>query len=147
MDAEVYRDPESMDASTLFRMAKQQEANEARRKDEQRKEDIRRLREERKRILKRQQSECAALDREITKLERQRNRLLYPARTVRHHRIRGMSRKVVDLLQEQGQLSTDELRSQLQALDLNTKNLGQTLNYLKRTGRIALVRRGVYAPV
>lgn len=147
MDAEVYRDAEGMDASTLFRLARQREANEAREQEEQRKTDIQRLRQERKQLLKRQSAECAALDREIAKIERQRNRLLYPSRTTRHHRIRGLSRKVVDLLRERGQMSTDELRAALEPLGLNTRNLGQTLNYLKRTGRIVLVRRGVYAPV
>jgi hypothetical protein len=55
----------------------------------------------------------------------------------------GATAAIVELL-EAGELDTKTLRSRLDEMGVSVKNIGQTLSYLKKNGKVASVARGIY---
>ena len=129
---------ENLSSEELYQIARQREEEERVHEEESRREQLQALREERRALVARQRSELAALDRQIRALGGRAGR----------GRSRGgssLSQVVLDAVTAAGKISTAELREQLEGRGVNVRNLGQTLAYLKRTGRLKSRGRGVYA--
>jgi len=131
---------EELSSEELYQIARQREEQEREHEEEARRAQVQALREERRALVARQRSELAALDRQIRALG---GRAAGAARAGR--RGGNLSQVVLDAVAKAGQISTTELREQLQASGSNVKNLSQTLAYLKRTGRLKSKGRGIYA--
>ena len=48
------------------------------------------------------------------------------------------------LLDEVGEMDTTTIREKLDAIGVSVSNLGQSLAYLKKNGKVSSVSRGVY---
>ncbi|ACL71599.1 hypothetical protein [Thioalkalivibrio sulfidiphilus] len=130
---------EELSSEELYQIAREREEQERMQEEESRREQVQALREERRALVARHRSELAALDRQIRALGGR-------AAGGRGGRSGGnLSQVVLNAVAEAGQISTSDLRAQLEAAGANVKNLSQTLAYLKRTGRLKTKGRGVYA--
>jgi predicted RNase H-like nuclease (RuvC/YqgF family) len=130
---------EELSSEELYQIAREREEQERLQEEESRREQVQALREERRALVARHRSELAAIDRQIRALGGR-------AASGRAGRSGGnLSQVVLNAVAEAGQISTSDLRAQLQATGANVKNLSQTLAYLKRTGRLKTKGRGVYA--
>lgn len=130
---------ENLSSDELYQIARQREEEERLQEEEARREQIKALREERRALVARHRSELAALDRQIRALGGR-------AAAGRARGGTNLSQVVLDAVASAGEISTADLREQLQGRGANVKNLSQTLAYLKRTGRLKSRGRGVYAP-
>ncbi len=130
---------EAMSAEELYELAKAKEQEEFERERETIKQQIQELRGQRRELLARHKREVAALDKQIRELG---------GRTGGNGRGRrgNVSDRVVEIINRSGEISTRDLQAQLEEEGVMPKNLGQTLAYLKRTGRVTTPRRAVYAP-
>lgn len=128
---------EEMSADELYNLAKRRESEEEARQREALRAELEALRAKRRDLVAKQKKELAAVDKEIRKLQRK-------------SRARGgrgggqLSKKVEEILGQSGKASTKELRARLEAEGFDTANLGQTLAYLKRNGRVKSPQRAVY---
>lgn len=130
---------EELSSEELYQIAREREEQERMQEEESRREQVQALREERRALVAHHRSELAALDRQIRALGGR-------AAGGRGGRSGGnLSQVVLNAVAEAGQISTSDLRAQLEAAGANVKNLSQTLAYLKRTGRLKTKGRGVYA--
>ncbi|MFN2348645.1 MAG: hypothetical protein ABR558_03585 [Thioalkalivibrio sp.] len=131
---------EELSSEELYQIARQREEQEREHEEEARRAQVQALREERRALVARQRAELAALDRQIRSLG---GRAAGAGRGAR--RGGNLSQVVLDAVAKAGEISTTELREQMQASGSNVKNLSQTLAYLKRTGRLKSKGRGIYA--
>lgn len=131
---------DEMSAEELYELAKKRQSQEAAEQREAVRAEIEELRSKRRETVARQKKELAAIDREIAKLQRQ-------ARGTTGGRRGGgqLSQKVLDVLSGRRRASTKEIRNALEQQGIDTSNLGQTLAYLKRKGRITSPERAVYS--
>ena len=128
-------DTNNMTADELFALAKQKEADERKWIEEENKGQIAELREKRKQMLLRYKKEVNEINAKIKTLGGR----VPVSSTV----AKGATAAIVELL-EAGELDTKKLREKLDEMGVSVKNIGQTLAYLKKNGKVASVARGIY---
>lgn len=129
-----------LSAQELYELAQQREQEEMEQARDSIKGEMEQLRVQRKDLVAQQKKDLAALDREINALKRQ----LRPGRQAARNG-GNVSQAVIDVIGQAGRISTKDLKSALDGQGVETANLGQTLAYLKRKGRIVSPSRAVYA--
>ncbi|MBK1691956.1 hypothetical protein [Ectothiorhodospira mobilis] len=135
---------ENLSAQELYELARRREEEEREKIEQERREKLEELMAQRREMVARHKAELAALDKEIKRLGGGRKR----AATRRSNgSSANLSRKVVDLLQEKGEMNTRQIKAELESRGLETRNISQTLSYLKRQGRLQNRGRGVYGPL
>lgn len=130
---------EQMSADELYELAKRRESEEEARQREALRADLESMRAKRRDLVARQKKELAAVDKEIRKLQRKMRGGGGGGR-------RGgqLSKKVEEIIGRLGKASTKDIRAKLEAEGVDASNLGQTLAYLKRNGRVKSPQRAVY---
>lgn len=129
----------NMTAEDLFKLAKQREADEHKWIAEENKQKIAELREERKQLLLRHKKEVNEINSKIISLGGQ----VAGAASAKKGRT-GVSAAIMALLDEVGEMDTTAIREKLDAVGVSVSNLGQSLAYLKKNGKVSSVSRGVY---
>ena len=133
-------------AEELFAMARAREQEEAMQRDQESKEKRSELKARRKEMEARHRKELAELDREIQELGGPSPK---PRGAVKRRRGGAdggtISHKLCEIVATQPEMTTTEIRDHAAAAGIDTKNLSQTLAYLKRQGRLESPRRGVYS--
>ncbi|MGD8265590.1 MAG: hypothetical protein PVH09_03435 [Chromatiales bacterium] len=94
------------------------------------------LREQKKVLMAKHRKELAAIDAEI--------RALGGRSGGRKGRQSGASAAILELLGKNGEMDTKSIRSKLESQGVAVSNLGQTMAYLKRNGKVKSTGRGVY---
>lgn len=132
-------------AEELFSMARAREQEEAMQRDQESKEKRSELKARRKEIEARHRKELAELDREIQELGGPSPKQRGSVKRRRGGADGGtISQKLCEIVATQSEMTTTEIRDHADATGIDTKNLSQTLAYLKRQGRLESPRRGVY---
>ncbi len=129
----------NMTADDLYKLAKQRESDEQKWIAEENKQKIADLREERKQLQARHKKEINEVNSRIRALGGK----VAGASTTGKGRT-GISAAIVELLDEVGELDTTAIREKLNSIGVSVGNLGQTLAYLKKNGKVDSVSRGVY---
>ena len=129
----------NMTADDLYKLAKQRELDERKLIAEENKQKIAELREERKQLQARHKKEINEVNSRITALG---GKVTGAAATGKGRT--GISAAIVELLDEVGELDTTAIREKLNSVGVSVGNLGQTLAYLKKNGKVTSVSRGVY---
>lgn len=132
-------DLNNMSADDLYKLAKQREIDERKWIAEENKQKIADLREERKQLQIRHKKEINEVNSRIIALGGK-----VPGTSATGKGRTGISAAIVELLDEVGELDTTAIREKLNAIGVSVGNLGQTLAYLKKSGKVASVSRGVY---
>ena len=132
-------DLNNMTADDLYKLAKQREIDERKWIAEENRQKIAELREERKQLQIRHKKEINEVNSRITALG---GKVAGTSATGKGRT--GISAAIVELLDEVGELDTTAIREKLNAIGVSVGNLGQTLAYLKKNGKVASVSRGVY---
>ena len=113
----------------LFELAKAKEEQELLEERQRSKEILQGLRTERRKLIAAQRKALAKMDAQIAELTG----------------AKGGGRQGLDILASaDGPLSTVAIREELEKRSISVGNLGQTLAYLKRQGRIASPSRALY---
>ncbi|EHQ52860.1 hypothetical protein ECTPHS_09218 [Ectothiorhodospira sp. PHS-1] len=139
---------DSMSAEELYVLARQREEQEKEREAKARREQLEALQVRRKEVVARQAAELAAIDKEIKALggrTASRRKASAKGGAGAGNGNANLSRMVVEIINEQGEMSTKELKSRLASQGVETRNISQTLAYLKRNGRLRNTGRGIYA--
>jgi len=131
-------DLNNMTADDLYKLAKQREADERKWIAEENKQKITDLREERRQLQHRHKKEINEVNSRIKALGGKVSGTLASGKGRT-----GASATIVEIL-DAGEMDTKAIRDKLEAIGVAVGNLGQTLAYLKKNGRIASVARGVY---
>ena len=137
------KDIEELSAEELYALARKREKQEAEREEKKIVKKRDELKAKRKDLVAKQRKELAALDREILKLGgpvRRRG----PARAGRSGGGPTISEQLCVIVAAQPEMAIGEIREKAEAAGVQTRNLSQTLAYLKRQGRLDSPRRGVY---
>ena len=129
---------ENMTSEELYTLAKQKEADERKWIAKENKQKIVDLREERKQLLLRHKKEVNEVNARIKALGGR-----VPVSSAVAKGGTSVTAAIVELL-EAGELDTKAIREKLDAIGVSVGNLGQTLAYLKKNGKVASVARGVY---
>ena len=134
------RSIDDMSAEELFELARQKEQQEAEAQREAHKARVEELREQRKQLIAEHKKAIAAIDRELKELGKGRGSSSAAGRG------RGdQSKTMLEIIAKHGPISTADLKAKLQEQGLDTKNLSQQLNYLKRRGAVTTPARATYA--
>ncbi|HKJ77806.1 MAG TPA: hypothetical protein VKA64_11455 [Gammaproteobacteria bacterium] len=131
---------EEMSADELYELAKRRETEEEARQREALRADLESKRAKRRELVARQKKELAEVDKEIRKLQRK----MRGGGAGGGRRGGQLSKKVEEVIGRLGKASTKDIRAKLEAEGVDTGNLGQTLAYLKRNGRVKSPQRAVY---
>ena len=131
-------DIENMKSDELFALAKQKEADERKWIEEENKGKIAELREERKQMLLRHKKEVNGINAKIKALGGR-----VPVSSAVAKGGTSATVAIVELL-ETGELDTKTLREKLDEMGVSVRNIGQTLAYLKKNGKVTSVARGIY---
>lgn len=129
-----------MSSDELYELARQREEQEAEAEKAAVREQIDALREQRRETVARHRKELAAIDADIKALG---------GRVARGKRRAGgvsVTEQVLDIVTQSGQISTRDIKQQLESRGVTANNLAQTLAYLKRQGRVTSPSRSVYEP-
>ncbi|MEJ2576134.1 MAG: hypothetical protein P8106_05470 [Gammaproteobacteria bacterium] len=129
---------EDLSSDELYALAQQRQQEEEERQREAVKEQIDELKAKRKELAAKHRKQLAALDSEIRRLG---------GRT--RARQRGgvnVTEAVMGIVQAAGEISTKEIKAELDNQGITANNLSQTLAYLKRQGRVTSPSRSVYTP-
>lgn len=130
----------NMSSAALYKLAQKVEQEEKAKKQEAAKGKINALKAKRRELVAKQKKELAKLDAEIKKLGGKA-----PKSTSRRKRNGGsVSTAVLDAIATAGKISTSDLKAALASKGVVAGNLGQTLAYLKRQGKISSPSRAVY---
>ena len=129
-----------LSAEELYALARQREKEEAERQKEERRKKREQLMEERKKMLARHRKEQADLERQIRELGGRVGRAGAPRRAGGG----SVSQQLVEIIASKPEMDTKEIKERAEQAGLDTKNISQTLAYLKRQGRLTSPRRGVY---
>ena len=129
----------NMTADDLYKLAKQREVDERKWVAEENKQKIADLREERKQLQARHKREINEVNSRISALGGK-----IPVTSTTGKGRTGISAAIVELLDEVGELDTTAIREKLNSIGVSVGNLGQTLAYLKKNGKVDSVSRGVY---
>ena len=131
-------DFQNMTADQIFALAEQKQAEERKWIAEENKAKVAELREERKQILQRHKKEINEVNAKIKSLGGR-----VPVSSAVAKGATGATAAIVEIL-EAGELDTKTLREKLDEMGVSVKNIGQTLAYLKKNGKVASVARGIY---
>ncbi|MFO8005865.1 hypothetical protein [Thioalkalivibrio sp.] len=134
-----------LSAEELYALAREREQEEEDRREQEMKEKLDALKIARKEMLARHRKELSELDRQIRAL----GGSVPKARAGRTRRRSGsgagtISQRLCEIVATQPEMTVSEIREQAEGAGIDTKNISQTLAYLKRQGRLASPRRGVY---
>ena len=130
----------NMSSAALYKLAQQVEQEERAKQQEASKEKIVALKAKRRQLVAEQKKELAKLDAEINKLGGKA-----PSSSSRKKRKGGsVSAAVLEAITAAGEISTQDLKAALDSKGVKAGNLGQTLAYLKRQGKISSPSRAVY---
>jgi len=138
------KDIQDMNAEELFALARKREKEEVDREEKKRAKKREGLKAKRKELVAQQRKELAALDREIRELGgpvRRRG----AARARRRTGAPMITEQLCAIVATQPEMAIREIREKAEEAGVETRNLSQTLAYLKRQGRLDSPRRGVYA--
>lgn len=136
---------EAMSAKELYELAQRKEAEERERAAQESKAKIDALRTRRREVSKEYKKELAAIDRQIRALTgRPIPTAQRGAEPTDGRRQRGVSARVVALVGKHGPIALKDLRRKLESSGSDTRNLGQTLAYLKARGVVETPERAVY---
>ena len=130
------KDLQKMSAEELYALAQKKEKEEEAKQKEALKSKIAELREQKKSLMAKHRKELAAIDAEI--------RALGGRSGGRKGRQTGASAAILELLGKKGEMDTKSIRSKLESQGVSVSNLGQTMAYLKRNGKVKSTGRGVY---
>ncbi len=144
-------DYNKMTAEELYNLAKQREIEEQTKVMQENQQKIAELREERRQLQLKHNKEIRE---EIRQLKnKHKNELKDVNARIKAFGGRvsgalakgrtGASAAIVEIL-DAGEMDTKAIREKLEAIGISVGNLGQTLAYLKRNGRVASVARGTY---
>lgn len=130
------KDIQKMSAEELYALAQQKEKEEAASQREAAKAELAKLRATRKEILARHKKELSEIDAQIR---------AHGGRSTGASKGRqtGASAAILKLLSK-GKMDTKTIRAKLEAQGISVSNLGQTMAYLKRNGKVKSPSRGVY---
>ena len=131
-------DLNNMTVDELYALAKKKESDEKKWIAEENKQKIADLRGERKQMLLRHKREVNEINAKIKQLGGS-----VPVSSAVAKGGTSATAAIVELL-EAGELDTKTLREKLDEQGVSVKNIGQTLAYLKKNGKIASVARGIY---
>ena len=149
-------DYNNMTAEELYNLAKQREIEEQKKVMQENQKKIAELREERRQLQLKHNKEIREEVRQLK--NKHKNELKDVNARIKAFGGRvsggsaggkgrtGASAAIVDIL-EAGEMDTTVIREKLEAIGISVGNLGQTLAYLKRNGRVASVARGIYKKV
>ncbi len=130
----------TMSSAALYKLAQKREQEERANQLEAAKGKIDALKAKRRELVARQKKELAKVDAEIRKLGGKA-----PSSSKRKKRSGGsVSAAVLAAIAAGGEISTQDLKAALDAKGVTAGNLGQTLAYLKRQGKISSPSRAVY---
>ncbi|WP_018871875.1 hypothetical protein [Thioalkalivibrio sp. ALJ16] len=134
-----------LSAEELYALARQREKEEAESKEAERREQREKLMEKRKEMLARHRKELNELERQIRELGGRVGRAA-PSGGRRGRRAAGesISQKLCEIVATQPEMGIKDIKAQAEKAGLDTKNISQTLAYLKRQGRLTSPRRGIY---
>ena len=132
-------DFKNMSADELFALANQKQADEKKWIEEENKGKIAELKDERKQILLRHKKEINEVNAKIKSLGGK----VAGATTTGKGRT-GVSAAIMGLLEDVENMDTKTLRERLDEMGVSVGNLGQSLAYLKKNGKVDSVGRGVY---
>ncbi len=130
---------EELSSDELYALAMERQQQEEDMKREALKEELAALRAERRELVAAQKKVLAEVDAKIRKLggkARARGRSAV-----------NVTDAVLAIVQAAGEISTSDIKAQLDAQGVIASNLSQTLAYLKRQGRVASPSRSVYTAV
>lgn len=130
----------TMSSAALYKLAQKREQEERAKHLEAAKGKIDALKVKRRELVAKQKKELGKLDAEIKKLGGKA-----PGSAKRKKRSGGsVSAAVLAAIAAGGEISTQDLKAALDAKGVTAGNLGQTLAYLKRQGKISSPSRAVY---
>jgi len=137
-------DIEDLSAEELYKLARKREKEEAEREEKKRAKKREELKAKRKELVVQHRKELAALDREIRKLGGTVRRP-GPARVRRASGGPTISEQLCAIVATQPEMAIAEIRVKAEEAGVDTRNLTQTLAYLKSRGRLQSPQRGVYS--
>jgi hypothetical protein len=138
------KDIEELTAEELYALARKREKEEAERQEKKHAKKREELKAKRKELVAKQRKELAALDREIQKLGGTVRRRA-PQKARRAGGGPTIGEQLTMIVANQPEMAISEIREKAEEAGVETRNLSQTLAYLKRQGRLDSPRRGVYA--
>jgi len=134
---------QDLSAEELYALAREREKEEAELQEKELREKRDELKAKRKELVARQRKELAALEREIQKLGGVTGRQASVKRS-RGNGTATISSQLCDIVATEAEMTIAEIREKAESAGVHTGNLSQTLAYLKRQGRVASPRRGIY---
>ena len=130
----------NMSSAALFKLAEKRAQEERANQQEAAKAKVEALKAKRRELVAKQKKELAKIDAEIRKMGGRK-----PRSAGRKKRGGGsVSGAVLDVIAASGEINTQDLKVALAAKGVTAGNLGQTLAYLKRQGKISSPSRAVY---
>lgn len=135
---------EELSAEELYALARKRQKEEVERQEKELVRKREELKAKRKELVAKQRKELAALEREIRRLGG-----TVRGQAGRKGRRAGGTGTIGDqlcaIVATQPEMAISEIRAKAEEAGVDTRNLSQALAYLKRQGRLAAPRRGVYA--
>ncbi len=134
-----------LSAEELYALAREREQHEIEQRQAERREKLEALKAQRKELVARHRKELGELDRELQALGGR-----VPKGRAAEAQRRGasggptISQQLCDIVATQPEMTVPEIREKAEAAGIDTKNISQTLAYLKRQERLLSPRRGVY---
>lgn len=129
---------EELSSDELYELAARRQQEEEDLKREALKEELEALRNERRELVAAQKKALAAIDAKIRKLGgKSRSRARSSV---------NVTDAVLGIVQAAGEISTRDIKAQLDDQGIVASNLSQTLAYLKRQGRVVSPSRSLYSP-
>ena len=133
---------EDMSSDELYALAQSRAEEELERQREETRLMVEELRARRREMVAQHKKEVAALDREIRKLSGKGK----TTRTSSRRSGVNVTDRVMQIVANAGEISTKDIKAELENEGLNVSNLSQTLAYLKRQGKVTSPARSVYTP-
>lgn len=134
---------DTMSAKELYELAQRKEAEERERAAHEAKAEIDALRAQRRELNADYKKQLAAIDRKIEALAGATGSATRRAKPA-GKRQQGVSDRIVALIHKHGPIKLKDLRNKLESGGSDTRNLGQTLAYLKSRGVVETPERAVY---
>jgi hypothetical protein len=127
-----------LSSDELYALAQERKLEEELMQKEAIKEQIDELKAQRRELAAKHKKELAAVDAEIRRLggrtrSRQRSGV-------------NVAETVLQIVQSAGEISTKDIKVELDKQGVAASNLSQTLAYLKRQGRVVSPARSMYSP-
>ena len=141
--SKIKKDIEELTAEGLFALARKREKEETEREERKFAKKCEEFKAKRKELVAQHRKELAALDRDILKLGGT-VRCRGPARARRARGGPTITEQLFAIVATQPEMAIGEIREKAEEAGVETRNLSQTLAYLKRQCRLDSPRRGVY---